>query len=200
MSSSPSSTESFKFAAIQLSVVESKEANQAQAKARIEEAAHNGARVISLPECWNSPYSNASFPVYAEPIAEPGSTDNAQVDAASEGASTLLLRTLAKSLNVCIIGGSIPERTCDGSLFNTCTVFGPSGAMLAKYRKMHLFDIDVPGRMTFRESDTLSAGKSLAIFEAGIVAVTHTHTLSLSLSLSLSLTYTLALTGSVPSD
>lgn len=37
--------------------------------------------------------------------------------------------------------------------------YGPDGEVLAVHRKMHLFDIDIPGRITFRESDTLSAGR-----------------------------------------
>jgi omega-amidase len=58
--------------------------------------------------------------------------------------------------------GSYPERDGD-KVYNTCVSFGPSGDIMAKYRKMHLFDIDVPGGITFKESDTLSAGNELAI-------------------------------------
>lgn len=60
--------------------------------------------------------------------------------------------------------GSIPER--DGSkVYNTCTVWGPDGTMLARHRKMHLFDICVPGGVTFRESDTLTAGDAVTTFD-----------------------------------
>ena len=51
-------------------------------------------------------------------------------------------------------------------MYNTCVSFDPAGQILAKYRKMHLFDIDVPGGITFKESDTLSAGNDLAILGA----------------------------------
>lgn len=44
-------------------------------------------------------------------------------------------------------------------------IFSPSGDILAKHRKMHLFDIDIPGKITFKESDTLSAGDSLTMFD-----------------------------------
>jgi omega-amidase len=50
-------------------------------------------------------------------------------------------------------------------VYNTCVAFGPEGSILARHRKMHLFDIDVPGRITFKESDTLSAGSALAHFD-----------------------------------
>lgn len=56
----------------------------------------------------------------------------------------------------------MPER--DGeNLYNTCVAFSPAGEIMGKYRKMHLFDIDIPGGITFKESDTLSAGNSLTI-------------------------------------
>lgn len=42
----------------------------------------------------------------------------------------------------------------------------PAGEIIAKHRKMHLFDIDVPGKITFKESDTLSAGNSVTTFDS----------------------------------
>ncbi|KAF6120636.1 nitrilase family member 2 [Phyllostomus discolor] len=62
------------------------------------------------------------------------------------------------------IKGSIPEED-SGKLYNTCTVFGPDGALLVKHRKLHLFDIDVPGKITFQESKILSPGDSFSTFE-----------------------------------
>ena len=41
----------------------------------------------------------------------------------------------------------------------------PTGAIIAKHRKVHLFDIDVPGKITFKESDTLTAGDSPTTFD-----------------------------------
>jgi len=64
------------------------------------------------------------------------------------------------------IAGSIPERDAsDGRVYNTCVVMGPDGEVVAKHRKMHLFDIDIPGRITFKESDTLSAGDAVTTFD-----------------------------------
>jgi Carbon-nitrogen hydrolase len=64
-----------------------------------------------------------------------------------------------------IVGGSIPERGTDDKIYNTCVVFGPDGELLARHRKMHLFDIDVPGKITFKESDTLSAGSAVTVVD-----------------------------------
>jgi len=43
----------------------------------------------------------------------------------------------------------------------------PNGEVVAKHRKVHLFDIDVPGKITFKESDTLSPGMTFNTFDAG---------------------------------
>jgi len=105
-------------------------------------------------ECFNCPYSNDSFPTYAEPI--PG------------GPSTAMLQEAAKEHSIYLVGGSIPERE-DDRLFNTSVVFDPQGKLIAKHRKIHLFDVSVPpgeGRpgITFKESDTLTPGKEVTSF------------------------------------
>ncbi|KAI8874500.1 carbon-nitrogen hydrolase, partial [Backusella circina FSU 941] len=60
---------------------------------------------------------------------------------------------------------SIPERDPSGKIFNTLTAYDPSGKMIAKHRKVHLFDIDVPGKIKFKESDTLTGGDWLTHVE-----------------------------------
>jgi len=68
-----------------------------------------------------------------------------------------MLCDVARREKVWIIGGSIPEREGD-RVYNTSLVVNPEGTIVAKHRKIHLFDINIPGKMVFRESDTLSAG------------------------------------------
>lgn len=63
-----------------------------------------------------------------------------------------------------MVAGSIPEIRNE-KYFNTSTIWGPKGDLIATYRKMHLFDIDIPGEITFKESDALSAGNQLTIFD-----------------------------------
>jgi omega-amidase len=64
------------------------------------------------------------------------------------------------------VAGSIPERCArTGALYNTCCVFSETGALLAKHRKTHLFDVDIPGEITFRESDVLTAGEALTVVD-----------------------------------
>ena len=66
------------------------------------------------------------------------------------------------------MGGSIPEVVKEDNdetkIYNTCLVFNPEGEVVAKHRKVHLFDIDVPGGITFFESETLSPGEGVSHF------------------------------------
>lgn len=142
-------TKALKIALIQLAVGPNKIENISRAKQLARTAVQKGASIISLPECFNSPYGTQYFAKYAEKIP---------------GQSTEMLSSLAKELNVFIVGGSIPEED-GGKYFNTCTVFSPNGDMVAKHRKVHLFDIDIPGKIKFCESEVLSAGDRLTTFE-----------------------------------
>lgn len=147
----------YKIGLCQFSVTSDKMRNIAHAREAIEEAANKGAELVLLPEIWNSPYSNDSFPVYAEDIELGG-------DASP---STAMLSEVARSLKITIIGGSIPEK-CGDRLYNTCCVFGTDGNLKAKHRKIHLFDIDIPGQMTFKESKTLTAGENPTIVDTDV--------------------------------
>ncbi|XP_032632565.1 omega-amidase NIT2 [Chelonoidis abingdonii] len=139
----------FRLALIQLHVSAVKSDNLNKACGLIRKATAQGAKVVALPECFNSPYGTKYFREYAEKIP---------------GESTQKLSEVAKECGIYLIGGSIPEEDA-GKLYNTCTVFGPDGAMLAKHRKIHLFDINVPGKIRFQESETLSPGDSFSMFD-----------------------------------
>lgn len=76
------------------------------------------------------------------------------------------LAEMAKEAQVYLIGGSIPELELETmKYFSTALVFSPAGELLGSHRKIHLFDIDIKGEMTFRESDTLSPGDSISIID-----------------------------------
>merc|ERR1712071_321342 len=141
----------FKLALIQLAVGPNKLENLKKATQMIEEAALNGAQLVALPECFNSPYGTGYFAEYAETLEE-------------ETAKSL--SAAAEENHIHLIGGSFPEKK-DEKLFNTCTVWGPKGNLLAVHRKMHLFDIDIPGKIRFQESATLSPGNELTTFQFG---------------------------------
>lgn len=146
----------------QFHVTPDKEANHKTAVDYVDRAAAQGAQLVVLPEIWNSPYATSAFAEYAELVPAMGDTS---VDAATSPSSAVL-QERAKQHQLWIVGGSIPEKTQDGQgqIFNTCLVYDPSGKVVAKHRKVHLFDIDVPGGITFKESDTLSPGNTLTTF------------------------------------
>ncbi|CAH2219578.1 omega-amidase NIT2 isoform X2 [Pelobates cultripes] len=139
----------FRLAVVQLFVTSDKSQNLKRASQLIKDAAQQGAHVVALPECFNSPYGTKYFAEYAETIP---------------GQSTQMLSQVAKECSIYVVGGSIPEEDA-GKLYNTCAVFGPDGNLLVKHRKIHLFDIDVPGKIRFQESETLSCGDSFTVFE-----------------------------------
>ncbi|XP_057524322.1 omega-amidase, chloroplastic [Amaranthus tricolor] len=147
----------YKIGLCQLSVTADKMRNIDHAKKAIEDAAQKGAKLVVLPEIWNSPYSNDSFPVYAEDIDAGGDVSP----------STAMLSEVSRALKITIIGGSIPERLGD-RLYNTCCVFDTNGKLIAKHRKIHLFDIDIPGKITFKESQTLTAGEAPTVVDTEV--------------------------------
>ena len=114
-----------------------------------------------LPEVWNSPYQAERFAEFAEPIPAPGAD---LLDGPS--ASLKVVAEVAVSHGVSVIAGSIPECSSDGRIFNTATVIGPHGCLLAKHRKMHLFDVDIPGGIHFHESESLTAGDQITVLSA----------------------------------
>ena len=140
---------SFRLALIQLAVGANKTLNLQRAAEKITEATKNGAQIVSLPECFNSPYGTKYFPEYAEPVPN--------------GESCQILSKSAKDNQIFVIGGTIPEKDGD-KLYNTNTVWNPEGRLIGKYQKMHLFDIDIPGKITFKESDALSGGNGFTSF------------------------------------
>lgn len=139
----------FRLALIQFSATVNKQDNLKNAVRLIGVAAKQGAQLLALPECCNSPYGNTFFGEYAEEIP---------------GQSTEVFSAAAAENKVYLVAGSIPERG-GNKLYNTTTVFSPEGSLIAKHRKVHLFDIDVPGKITFQESKTLSPGNQLTTFQ-----------------------------------
>jgi len=150
-------------ALVQLSATEDPALNRRQAEAWLERAVLEAPagvrpRLLMLPEVWNAPYAVDRFAAFAEPIPEPGA-DLTQ----GPSPSLAMVASLARRHGVAVIAGSIPEQGDAGRTYNTATLIDPRGVLLAKHRKVHLFDVDVPGGICFRESDSLTAGDSLTV-------------------------------------
>jgi deaminated glutathione amidase len=131
-------------AAIQMSSGGDKAANLEKAEHLIRLAAARGARLVGLPEVFNWRGKRAEEAAAAEPL---------------EGVTLTLMAGLARELELHIVAGSITEDAPGLSKrYNTSVLIGPDGRRLAVYRKIHLFDVDLPGRVTIKESDAKLAG------------------------------------------
>ena len=139
-----------KLALCQMNVIDNKKTNLKTASSMILDGVDNNADFIVLPEMFNCPYSNDKFIEYAE-----SEDDSETLNTISE---------LAGKNNVYILAGSIPEKEND-RLYNTSYLFDRTGSIIAKHRKMHLFDIDVKDKIYFKESDVLTAGNEFTIAE-----------------------------------
>ena len=138
-----------RIAMIQALLRGSAEARGARVGELVGQAAAQKADLVTLPEIWNGPYQQDLFPSFAEPRFGP---------------SWQLLSDLAARYGIWLSGGSIAERE-DGKVYNTAYVFDRGGREVARHRKMHLFDINVTGGQHFMESQTLSAGSQVTVFD-----------------------------------
>ncbi|HYZ18644.1 MAG TPA: carbon-nitrogen hydrolase family protein [Gaiellaceae bacterium] len=133
-----------RIACVQLASGTDKAANLETTERLVAEAAATGADLVALPEKWNA-------------IGDPGVL-HAAAESLDDGESVEAMRAWAKSHGVTLVGGSITERR-EGreKLSNTCCVFDPDGELVAVYRKIHLFDVEVGG-LVYRESEAEEAG------------------------------------------
>ncbi len=139
----------FKLALIQLKSFSTNDENLDAAVEKINETARDGADLVVLPEMFSCPYKASNFPIFAQADGE----KNWQ-----------RLSDAARKNKIYLVAGSMPERD-DGKIYNTSYVFDRNGKQIAKHRKMHLFDCDIPGGAFFHESDTLTAGNEATVFE-----------------------------------
>ncbi len=115
-------------------------------------AAVRGARLVALPE--NFAFLRAE----GQPVPEAQALDGPWVARMAE---------LARRLEITLLLGSVPERVVgDARVHNTSLLLGPDGATLAVYRKIHLFDVDLPGMEPLRESRSVVPGDSIVVADS----------------------------------
>lgn len=148
-----SKTESMKVAAIQMVSSPDVSENMAHARALVEQAVAQGARLVSLPEYW--------------PILGKRESDKVAV-AEPPGAGPIQqwMAQLAAEKGIWLVGGTVPLISAEaGKVLNTCLVFGPQGELLSRYDKIHLFGF-TRGDESYNESRTITAGSTVASFES----------------------------------
>jgi predicted amidohydrolase len=139
-------------AVVQMTSTADVEANLATAERLIGEAAGRGAAFVALPE--NFAFLRST----GDPMPEAQAVD---------GAWTRRMAESARRHRITLLAGSIPEKGgTDGKIFNTSVLLGPDGAVLAVYRKIHLFDIDLPGLEHLKESREVAAGRDVVVAQS----------------------------------
>lgn len=136
---------SFKAALIQMRSGVDMARNLSDASAMIREAAAQGAQYVLTPEMTNI------FEADRERL-------KSLVSREEDDVSVLGFSHLAKELGIWLHVGSLALRVSDDRLVNRSLLFAPDGALVARYDKIHLFDVDMPSGERIRESDTFAPG------------------------------------------
>jgi deaminated glutathione amidase len=138
---------SYLAAAIQMTSAPDLRKNLAQAEELIDLAVRRGAELVGLPE-------NFSFMGEEE--------DKLSQAGAIARETEQFVKKMAQRFQITILGGSFPVAVDNaGKVYNTTILIDPNGQELARYYKVHLFDVNVPDGNTYRESSTVMAGNQL---------------------------------------
>jgi predicted amidohydrolase len=149
-------------AAVQMRSTGDLGANLELTRRLVGEAAVGGARLVVLPECFSILGRSEGDKMVAAEVLETGT-----------GPVMSMLKELCTQHGIWIIGGGTPE-TVPGDTkraYNALVVVDPTGRLVTRYRKIHLFDVDIPGGATLRESDGTVAGEDLEVVDIDGVPV-----------------------------
>lgn len=133
-------------AAAQMTSGADKARNVEVATRLIQRAVEHRASLVGLPENFSWMGPEPERPSAAEPL---------------DGPTLSRMAELARTHRMAILAGSVLEPAADGRLHNTSVLFGPDGARLAVYRKIHLFDVNIRDGATYRESAAVSPGRDV---------------------------------------
>ena len=143
-------------AAVQLNSTDDKQRNLEAAERLVRAAADDGAELVALPEKWNVLGGGEALRTGAEEL---------------DGPTITAARSWAHELGIHLVAGSIAERAPGRErLFNTSVLIGPDGEIAARYRKIHMFDVDVGG-IAYRESEHEEPGTEIVVAHAGDVPI-----------------------------
>ena len=136
-------------AVVQMTSTTDVERNLSAAEALVARAAERGARLVALPENF------AFLRSEGQAVPEPQALDGPWVGR---------MAALAARLGITLLAGTVPEAVPgDARVRNTSVLIGPDGRTIAAYRKIHLFDIDLPGMEHLKESRSVAPGDEIVV-------------------------------------
>jgi len=147
-------SKSFIINLIQMKVTKDKAVNLKRAQDLIETAVNlHKPQVVILPEFFTTPINSPNYRNYME------NEDDSE--------TLKLLKSLAQQHQIYLIGGSFPAYTDndDTKIYNTCYCIDKMGEVKTIYRKLHLFDVNIPGKIVARESSRITKGNDYGVFE-----------------------------------
>jgi predicted amidohydrolase len=138
-------------AAVQMNSNADVAGNLESAERLVRAAASDGAELVALPEKWSLLGPGELLAERAEPLT---------------GVAIGSAQAWARELGIALLAGSVAERVpSEERLFNTSVLIDPDGEVVASYRKIHLFDVDVGG-VSYRESEHEQGGTEIVVAEA----------------------------------
>lgn len=146
ISSQSKRMKSYLAAAIQMTSVPDLHKNLEQAEELIDLAVRQGAELVALPENFSFLGNDQAKLLQADAIAQE---------------TQKFLKTMAQRFQITLLGGGFPVPVGNGKVYNTALLIGRNGEELARYEKVHLFDVNVPDGNTYLESGTVLAGMCL---------------------------------------
>ncbi len=147
-------SKSFKAACIQNCATPDVAENIAVATRLVREAAAEGATLIATPEYFSG-LTTRDGRIYPVAYAE---ADHPVIPAFAD---------LARELSVEILLGSLGVKAPDGRIFNRAYMLSQAGEITARYDKIHMFDVNLPGGQTIRESATIAPGDRAVLAPGG---------------------------------
>lgn len=139
-----------KVAAIQMCSSTNLEENLILAEKLIAEAAQNGAKLVVLPEMFS--------------IMGAAQEKITAIEEFELGKAQQCLSEQAKLHKIWLVGGTIPIKNGTKAR-SACLIYNEEGKRIARYDKIHLFDVTVPGGGTYSESDTFEAGEEAVVVD-----------------------------------
>ena len=150
----------FRAALVQLTSSDDPQANLAITRGFVQQAAEGGARMVLTPEVTNC-------------VSASRARQEAVLQSEGQDITLAALRADAKRLGIWLLIGSLAIKTADsdGRFANRSFLIGPDGEVVARYDKLHMFDVQVSDTETYRESASFRPGAGAVVVDTPLAAL-----------------------------